>query len=547
MHSPRPNSVERAPLLWVVLPFASGIALADMGHVAGGVGVWAGVALIGLMIAWSPFRAFNRGGVMAIALVLVGAGGLHYSAVRNPLPGWENLPDREIEFTIKVERVFGALSPERGLSFLGSIKAANDPRNELSGQRVHVQLRATEDQQAIFARGATLHLVGRIGHLSGLPRDGFSQYLEDLGLNFRVRQARWQATVEAPSLYAAVRDEIKRQAATILEAGLAEHPALAGALRAMLLGERHELTDDAKALFVRSGTMHLFAISGLHIGVIATALYLLLRIGRLRPLAIFLIGAALLWFYVDLIGRPPSAVRAWLMITCYQAARVWRTPGNPLASIAASALLVLLLDPMQLFSAGFQMSYAVVFALLIHGLPLGEHWNSLIRPWRDIPNATLQTWQRVGQAMITRTLQAAALTWTASLIGLITSVAFFGWFTPLAFYANVLLVPLAGLVVAGGFTAIVVGLAGSMTLALVFNHAAALVLVAMQTVLEMGIGNTGSKLASFWLPAWGQTGMVAVLAAMVFAHERIDPTSRWHWWLPTGVSFLVLVIGLRFA
>jgi competence protein ComEC len=298
---------------------------------------------------------------------------------------------------------------------------------------------------------------------------------------------------------------------------------------------------------MRSGTMHLFAISGLHIGVIAATLLGVLRLSQIPPVLRFVLGAGLLWAYVDLIGQTPSALRAWLMITCWHAARVWRAPGNPLAAIATSALLVLLLDPMQLFSAGFQMSYAIVFALLIHGLPLGEHWQGLIRPWRDLPVASLSPGQRMLQAVVAKVLVAAAFTWTASLIGLITSVAYFNWFTPLAFYANIVLVPLAGGVVAAGFAAIILGVSGLGPLALLFNHAAALLLVIMQGCLNLGLGNTGSVPATFFISVWGPLGIMAVLVSMALARELVRPESRWHWWTPTVVSLLVLVIGLRFA
>jgi len=543
MKPARPNSSERAPLLWVVLPLAAGIALADWLRWDEGDWVVAVGALAGVLAAAVP----SSGRPIWVGLAVMFAGALHYQTHRQPMPAWDDLPDREVELVVTVKRVFGTAAEQAGMSFLGDIHHANDPRNELAGQRIHVQLRGTRDPGAHFARGATLRLVGQISRLEPQTTAGFVQYLEDSGLNFRMRQARWIDTVSPPSLYAQLRDTIKAEAATILSAGLSSRPELAGALRAMLLGERHELTQDAKSLFMRSGTMHLFAISGLHIGVIATALHTVLRIARFRLLTCVIVGTLLLWFYVDLIGLTPSALRAWLMISCYQLAKAVRAPGNPLAAIATSALLVLLLDPLQLFSAGFQMSYAVVLAILIHGLPLGEHWQTLIQPWRDLPPVSLTKLQRGVRGATAGVLSAAAFTWTASLIGLITSVAFFGWFTPLAFYANVILVPLASGVVTGGFLSMMAGLAGLSGIALLFNHAAAILLVVMQAALTAGLGNTGSMTSSFWSPYWGSIAVIAVLGSMVIARDFLDPASRWRWWLPSLVSFLMLVIGLRIA
>jgi len=523
-----------------------GIALANAVRADGFEWGWLTLAVIGFI---GIVRWLNRSPgwwILGLSVVTLSAGALHYSTHRQRLLAWDDLPDREVEVTVKIQRVFGAIEARHGSSFLGRIVEVKDPVTELVGQRIHVQLRAENDPTAVIARNATLRVIGQLTRVERDDTNGFMQYLEASGLNFRLHQARWIATTTEPSLYAAMRDETRRRAGTVLDAGLRDHPDLTGALRAMLLGERHELGTDAKSLFMRSGTMHLFAISGLHIGVIAGALHGLLRALRLSPGTSFVIGSLLLWFYVDLIGQTPSAQRAWLMVTCFHLAQICRAPGNPLAAIAGSALLVLLLNPMQLFSAGFQMSYAVVFALLIHGIPFGEEATRWIRPWRDLPTVSLARWQRLVQATLKTTIFAAALTWTATLVGWISSVAFFGWFTPLAFCANLVLVPLALLVVAGGFLAIGLGLAGLSSCALVFNHAAALVLQAMQTGLALGMGNTGSRPASFIFEFWGPAGMLAVLTAMVVARERIKPSSRWHWGLPTAVALLVLVIGLRF-
>jgi competence protein ComEC len=71
----------------------------------------------------------------------------------------------------------------------------------------------------------------------------------------------------------------------------------------------------------------------------------------------------LLWIYVQATGAPPSAVRAWIMIAFLRAGQELKWPGNAISAIAASALVVLLIDPFQFFGASFQMSYAVVASL----------------------------------------------------------------------------------------------------------------------------------------------------------------------------------------
>lgn len=547
MSAPGPHGSERAPLLWLILPVIGGITLADLGRSTPPPWLWAVALGLGVGIALKNWRQAPGWWSVGIVLVGLGLGGLHYDHHRQQLPAWSQLPDREVEVVVSVDRVFQSAFSDRSFSFIGQVESATGPVKEIEGQSVHVQLRRPAETVTGLARGASLRLVGQLTPLAADSGEGFEQYLVDSGCNFRIRQSRWIATTTPPSLYSRSRDALKGRASAILARGLDNHPSLVGALQAMLLGERHELSDDAKSLFMRSGTMHLFAISGLHIGVIAGALHGLLRVARLsRPVA-FGIGTLLLLGYVDLIGQTPSAVRAWLMITCFLGSRIFRAPSNPVAAIATSALLVLLIDPLQLFSAGFQMSYAIVFALLLHGIPVGEYWQSLIRPWRDLPLASLAPWQRWLQGRTEWLLMAAALTWAASLIGILSSITFFGWFTPLAFYANLILVPLAILVISAGFASILLGLVGLAPIALIFNHAAALVLMLMQQALAWGLGGAASRPAEFVTSYWGQLGMASVLATMVIVRERTKPSNRWRWWGPPLVTVLVLVFGLRLA
>ena len=97
----------------------------------------------------------------------------------------------------------------------------------------------------------------------------------------------------------------------------------------MMLGRKQDLAAIQRGLFLLSGTMHLFAINGLHIGVVALSLHALLALARCpRPLASTLV-LAVLWLDVDTTGESPSAVRAFLMVAVLEAAFILRRPGQP--------------------------------------------------------------------------------------------------------------------------------------------------------------------------------------------------------------------------
>ncbi len=145
----------------------------------------------------------------------------------------------------------------------------------------------------------------------------------------------------------------------ILSTGVAaKRPELTAVYRAMMLGQKHELNIEQDQLFMHSGTMHLFAINGLHIGIVAVAVHALLLLARCPRL---LVAGLTLHSPVARRGHDrgsrPSAVRAWLLVVAYG---YLRADCRPMASRQRQQRSwVLLADPMALFSASFQMSYGV--------------------------------------------------------------------------------------------------------------------------------------------------------------------------------------------
>ncbi len=138
-------------------------------------------------------------------------------------------------------------------------------------------------------------------------------------------------------------------------------------LWAMTLGWKTALSGEVAEPFMRSGTMHVFAISGLHIALIAAILVKLLRVlGVPRALCGVLIIPAI-WLYTGLTGWQASAIRATIMSTVIIAGWSIKRPSDLVNSLAASGLLILLWDPQQLFQASFQLSFVVVLSLAVVG------------------------------------------------------------------------------------------------------------------------------------------------------------------------------------
>ena len=143
---------------------------------------------------------------------------------------------------------------------------------------------------------------------------------------------------------------------------------------ALTLGYKEDLDPSLKHRFQASGAAHVLAVSGLHTGIIYALLLALLTLGgRYKPLfenrlhgaVLSLILIAALWCYAWLTGLTPSVVRCAVMLTIVEIGRMIRRPAVSLNTIAAAAVLILFVRPLDLWSIGFQLSFAATAAIVV--------------------------------------------------------------------------------------------------------------------------------------------------------------------------------------
>ncbi len=147
--------------------------------------------------------------------------------------------------------------------------------------------------------------------------------------------------------------------------GLEHDPQAAALNRAILLGERAALDASVRDEFASAGTIHVFAISGLHVMFIAGLLRLALLLIGVPLRGAGAIAIPLIGLYVWLVGCPPSAIRAALMSALYFSAPIfWRRP-NGVVSWSLTFLLVHVLSPMCLFDVGCRLSFTVMLSLVV--------------------------------------------------------------------------------------------------------------------------------------------------------------------------------------
>lgn len=168
---------------------------------------------------------------------------------------------------------------------------------------------------------------------------------------------------------------------------------------ALLLADTEGLTPELRQRFADAGLIHVLAISGLHVGLIAGAVELLARALRVprRPAAgVAALGALA---YVALLGFPPAALRSGVMLAAMAVARLRQRPTSPWAVLAVGAAIPLVGGVRVAASLGYQLSVIGVAALLAAGA-LARRWRALadIRGWRG----------SLGRAMLASTAATAA-------------------------------------------------------------------------------------------------------------------------------------------
>ncbi|MEG1394307.1 MAG: ComEC/Rec2 family competence protein [Clostridia bacterium] len=141
-------------------------------------------------------------------------------------------------------------------------------------------------------------------------------------------------------------------------------PETADFLFAMTFGDVQYLGDDITSNFRATGTAHLFAVSGLHVGILAGGLLLILRKCKLNNKVIWLIECVFLFGYSFLCGFAPSTLRASFMLLLLQGAKCIGRRNDAFSTISLSAIIILLVKPTALFDVGFQLSYGAVLGIL---------------------------------------------------------------------------------------------------------------------------------------------------------------------------------------
>lgn len=213
-------------------------------------------------------------------------------------------------------------------------------------------------------------------------------------------------------------------------------------LKALLLGDCSGISDSLLESFNRSGVRHILAISGLHIGIIASTSFflfsklfscftLLLWKARVRKIAALLSIFPIL-FYGILAGMSPSTQRAVIMIIIFMLTFPMEKEHDMINTIAIAAMLILIVSPTSLFSISFQLSFAAVLSI-VYGLSKME--------------LTKQKLQNPWQAFLKKIFLLFMVSFFATLGTMPIVLSYFNQVSLIGIIANLIAVPAIGFIV----------------------------------------------------------------------------------------------------
>ena len=189
--------------------------------------------------------------------------------------------------------------------------------------------------------------------------------------------------------------------------------------RSLIRGDTDKMGENIEA-YRMSGVAHVFAVSGMHVGLVFAALSLVFRFIPVKKIIKSLIISVVLFFYAYLCGMTASSVRAAVMCSVAAMASSLGEKRDRINSIAIALFIVLAINPFDLFSAGFVLSFAVSFAIIL-----------LVAPIKEIFSFAPK---RIGDTL--------SVLFAANSVSAPLSVMYFGYFPLVSFVTNIVVLPL---------------------------------------------------------------------------------------------------------
>ncbi|MFA6321705.1 MAG: DNA internalization-related competence protein ComEC/Rec2 [Candidatus Omnitrophota bacterium] len=431
----------KRPVLYILIPFCLGIALSAVFHFS----IFYSILSAAIFIVSSLLTSRNKTVSHAAFFLAVFFTGAAVYLNSNILTGDDisKLIPADERNNVFVRGMI-ADDPAVSKTLYGTTRTsftlrANMLKNGESWRKVSGLVKAdifSKNNQPVFF-GNEVILQGTISRPQGLKNPGLFNYADYLAIKniYCCLMVRDGSAVEifkrdSAGFVETVSYKIRRKMLALID----EYMAMpySGFLKAILMGDKTGLKDSIQDDFVRTGTVHVIAVSGLQVGLIAVVFITLFRLLRIPRKINLVVTMLLLVCYAFIGGANPPIARAVIMFAVYVAGYLIDRDADILNSLSFAAVLILLWNPKELFDPSFQLSFVslastVIFAPRLYALFPEVKFRK--RSWNVWPKTC---------KYITVGIAVSAAAWIGSFP---VVAAYFNIISPVSVIANLLIVP----------------------------------------------------------------------------------------------------------
>ena len=297
-----------------------------------------------------------------------------------------------------------------------------------------------------------------------------------------------------------------------------------GIISALTLGYREDLDKDVQRAFSASGAMHVLAVSGLHTGIVWGIVMWILTLGVLyKPLwedkfrrwLLNISTIVLIWTYAFLTGLSPSVMRSALMLTFWALSSLLEQQTSRWNPLLAAAVVILIVNPLALWSVSFQLSFAAVAGIMLFGSSMQQAVVSKGRVWQSVS----------GLLIVSLAAQLGTMPLT---------LHYFGQTSNYFALTNLIVVPMAGILLSLGFSTLAMSwCAVGEWLGWATKWCTWLLNQAVQWIESLPYSTTHMHLSE-----WGVIGIYgAIICGLLMMRG-----GKVHWWWTIGVIICLIVV-----
>ncbi len=467
----------RRPVVWVVTALSIGIVTDHFSSLS--LPVWGGLFVVSTLVALTslPFQRCSFVASLATLLLLVAVGGgrnqfFHHHRQADNILRYSTEESRSARVSGVIVSSLDLYESERGPRIPSWLEVDNS-RFVLKCERLQVgdEWKTVSGRLSVDVKGHLVHarigdrieLLGKLSRPQPVRNPGgydFQMALSRQGIDglFRVSHPQAVQVLEDSGpfrwLIPRYRETTRLRVKQLFVQNLSEDSCRLAL--SLLLGDRTQLQDEMRDRFVDSGTMHLLAISGLHVGILAGLITIVCRVFEFSPRTTTTSLILIVILYAMLTNHRPPVLRASMLITVICLGTAGNRRIEPYSALAFCAGILLLWNPGNLFDIGAQLSFLAVGGIVWSSRALEAN------PFRaqslGVPVA--EEWRWVGRLspVASYLYQGYVVTSAIWLVTLPLTVATFHLVTPIGFVLNALLIPYIGVVLGLGYFFLFCGL-----------------------------------------------------------------------------------------